>query len=245
MVSRNTPLSFLNYGFADPDPTTRPSLRPEDEPDRPCIELYHRVAASVDLRDQRVLEISCGHGGGASYIARYLDPRSVHAVDRNPRAIARCRRRHDVPGLSFVQGNALRLDFPDGSFDAVLNIEASHCYSDVVRFLHEVRRVLQPGGHLLYADFRARHGALAELQDQISGSGFDIVAHEDITRQVLAGMGLNTPRNLDLIHRLAPARLHASLHDFSGVEGSTIYRAMQAGETAYVRYVLRKPLTAP
>jgi ubiquinone/menaquinone biosynthesis C-methylase UbiE len=56
--------------------------------------------------------------------------------------------------LDFVRGDAQNLHFPDQSFDAVINVEASHIYPNLERFLGEVARVLRPGGHFLYADFR-------------------------------------------------------------------------------------------
>ena len=40
-------------------------LAESEEPDRYFIQLYHRVATQVDLTGKRVLEVSCGHGGGA------------------------------------------------------------------------------------------------------------------------------------------------------------------------------------
>ena len=56
---------FLNYGFYPPEGNTV-DLRPEDEPNRPAIQLYHHVASAADLKDKHVLEVSCGHGGGAA-----------------------------------------------------------------------------------------------------------------------------------------------------------------------------------
>ena len=80
---KRTPIDFLNYGYADAGDCGL-KLEPRDEPDRPCIRLYHRVAGAIDLTGLRVLEISCGHGGGSSYIARYLKVRSLHAIDQQP-----------------------------------------------------------------------------------------------------------------------------------------------------------------
>jgi ubiquinone/menaquinone biosynthesis C-methylase UbiE len=51
-----------------------------------------------------------------------------------------------VTGLDFVHGDAESLPFSDGSFDAVINVEASHAYPRLTRFLEEVVRVLRPGG---------------------------------------------------------------------------------------------------
>ena len=133
-------------------------LAASDEPNRFCIQLYHRTATQVDLSGKRVLEVSCGHGGGASYLVRTLRPASYTGLDLNPAGVDFCRKRHKLPGLDFVQGNAEDLPFADQSFDAVINVEASHHYPRFPRFLAEVARVLRPGGHFLYADFRWRRG---------------------------------------------------------------------------------------
>lgn len=125
-------------------------LSESDEPNRYCIQLYHQTASQVDLTGKEVLEVSCGAGGGASYIARNLGPASYTGLDLNPASIDLCRAKHRLPGLQFVQGDAQNLPFPDESFDAVVNVEASHQYPDFRGFLAEVARVLRPGGHFLY-----------------------------------------------------------------------------------------------
>jgi len=240
-LSTQSAVVFLNYGYAgDPSTETPPTLQAQDEPDRPCIQLYHRVATAIDLRGLDLLEVSCGHGGGASYVSRYLAPKSMRAIDRNARAIALCNRRHHVAGLTFSVGNALALDFPDASFDAVLNVEASHCYPDVPRFLAEVRRVLRPGGHFLYADFRDLPQPRAALADHLQSSGMEIISCEEITPNVLRGMDLNTEKYLALIRKLVPKPLQKPARDFAGVKGSTIYKALESGQTVYLCYHLRK-----
>ena len=130
-------------------------LAASDEPNRYGIQLYHRTATQADLSGKQVLEVSCGHGGGASYLVRTLRPASYTGLDLNADGIAFCRKRHNLPGLDFVHGDAESLPFADESFDAVINVEASHGYPDFPRFLAEVARVLRPGGHFLYADFRS------------------------------------------------------------------------------------------
>ena len=241
-LARNAPVSFLNYGYDDPAGAPAPPLAADEEADRPCAQLYHRVAGGLDLAGLQLLEVSCGHGGGASYVARHLGPAAVHGVDRNPRAIALCRRRHGgVSGLSFARGDALALAAPAGSFDAVLNVEASHCYRDMPRFLGEVRRVLRPGGRLLFADFRSAGPPLAALARDLAASGLAVEDTEDLSAGVVRGMRLNTPRYLGLVRRLAPPALWPVLARFAGVEGSPVYRELADGRTVYVRYVLSKP----
>ena len=144
---------FFNFGYEE-DPQMGLTLTASDEPNRYCIQLYHVTASQANLTGKKVLEVSCGAGGGASYIVRNLGPASYTGLDLNPASIAKCQERHRLPGLDFVQGDAQNLPFPDQSFDAVINVEASHQYPDFPRFLEEVARVLRPEGHFLYTDSR-------------------------------------------------------------------------------------------
>ncbi|HYX98817.1 MAG TPA: class I SAM-dependent methyltransferase, partial [Mycobacterium sp.] len=106
---------FLNWGYEEDPPLGLP-LDPSDEPNRCCIQLYHRTATQADLGGKQVLEVSCGHGGGASYLMRTLHPASYTGLDLNRAGIDLCRKRHQMPGLDFVCGNAENLPFPDQSF---------------------------------------------------------------------------------------------------------------------------------
>ena len=159
LMDRRACMTFMNYGYAPTDPSApRLRLEPGEAKDRFCIQLYHRVAAAVDLRGKDVLEVGSGRGGGAAFVARHHGPLAVTGVDFARNAVNFCRRRHRHDALTFTRGDAERLPFPDASFDAVLNVESSHCYPDVPRFLREVRRVLRPGGALLFADMGSRAG---------------------------------------------------------------------------------------
>jgi SAM-dependent methyltransferase len=241
-LTRNVPVTFLNYGYASDRPSARaPVLEEQDEADRCCIQLYHHVAGAIDLTGRSVLEVSCGHGGGASYMARYLEPRSVRGVDRNPEAIKLCKRRHKLPGLTFSCGNAMALDFAGESFDVVVNIEASHCYPDLARFFREVLRVLRPGGYFLYADFRDNDPGRAVVHRHVETSGLELIREENISREVIRGMQLNTEKYARLIRQLAPRFMRKPATSFAGLKGSPVYNALESGETVYFCYVLRKP----
>ena len=147
-------LVFLNWGYEEDPPMALP-LAASDEPNRFPIQLYHRMATQADLTGKRVLEVSCGHGGGASYLMRTLRPASYTGLDLNAAGIDFCRNRHHLPDLDFVHGDAENLPFPDQSFDAVINVEVRRTSTpSFPRFLAEVARVLRPGGHFLYADSR-------------------------------------------------------------------------------------------
>jgi 2-polyprenyl-3-methyl-5-hydroxy-6-metoxy-1,4-benzoquinol methylase len=73
---------FINWGYEEDPPMAIP-LEASDEPNRYPIQFYHAVATQVDLSGKRVLEVSCGHGGGASYLMRTLHPASYTGLDLN------------------------------------------------------------------------------------------------------------------------------------------------------------------
>ncbi len=238
LVKDRPDMSFMNYGYAPLD-GKRIFLESKDEVNRLYVQLYHRVASAIDLRGLDVLEISCGRGGGATYIKQYFRPRRMCALDLAPRGIAFCNKQHASEGLCFVRGDAQALAFGDGTFDAVVNIEASHDYPDVNKFFTEVRRVLKPGGYFLYADFRWRqHGD--RWRDQVARSGLTIVEEEDITANVAKGLELNTAYSKYLIRKLFPRILWPILSQLFGTKGSIMHKRFDSGKECYRRYVLRK-----
>jgi SAM-dependent methyltransferase len=228
---------FLNIGYEEDPPMALP-LAESDEPNRFYIQLYHRTATQADLEGKRVLEVGCGHGGGASYLVRTLRPASYTGLDLNGAAIAFCRRRHDLPNLDFVQGDAEKMPFPDQSFDAVINVESSAAYPHFSRFLAEVGRVLRPGGHFLYTDLRPRSGIDA-WEAALAGAPVRMLSLEDINAQVVRGLERNSPRMLDLLGRM-PRILRPVGREYAGMEGTGFYRAMQSGKYPYRVYCFEK-----
>jgi ubiquinone/menaquinone biosynthesis C-methylase UbiE len=225
---------FLNWGYEEDPPMGLP-LSPDDEKNRYCIQLYHRTATQADLGDKKVLEVSCGHGGGAAYLVRTLHPASYTGLDFNPDGVAFAKKRHDLPGLDFVQGDAQKMTFPAESFDAVLNIEAAHAYPHFDHFLAETARVLRPGGHFLYADFR---GFLEydEWDAALAAMPMRMVSKREINADVLRGLDHNSARYLQLVDRHVPKVLQSFGRLFTGAPGTLMYKELQRGRLSYRMY---------
>ncbi len=230
----------MNLGYVPLDSRLEPlKLAPEDEAERICAQLYHHVAATVDLSGLDVLEVGSGRGGGSYFIHRYLGPRTTIGVDLAPAAIDLCHRIYDLEGLSFQIGDAGALPFEDESFDAVLNVESSHCYVSMDDFLTETRRVLKPGGHVLLADLRYAD-QLDELHRQLGRSGLELVHEEDITANVIRALELDAERRADLIAASIRGVMLNTFQEFAGVEGSRIHGKFKTGIMVYRSLVLRK-----
>ena len=94
----------------------------------------------------RVLDIATGPG----YVAGAAAQRGaeVIGVDFAPNMVAEAQKLH--PNVTFQEGDAEALPFPDESFDAVLIGFGMLHVSKPEVVLAEVRRVLHPGGHLAF-----------------------------------------------------------------------------------------------
>jgi SAM-dependent methyltransferase len=226
---------FFNFGYEEDPPMALP-LAASDEPNRYGIQLYHLTATQVDLGGKRVLEVSCGAGGGASYIVRTLRPTSYTGLDLNPASIDFCRKRHNLSGLDFVQGDAEDLPFADQTFDAVINVEASHQYPHFPRFLAEVARVLRPGGHFLYADSR-RYRGIAEWEAALADAPMRLISERGIDDEAMRGLMANTRRSQELIRHRVPAFLVGLIRYGIGVLDWDLRRA---GGFSYRLYCFAK-----
>jgi len=238
---RSPKWTFMNFGCVLPDGAA-PALEPRDEPDRLSIQLYHGVASAGDLHGQRVLEIGSGRGGGAAFLARYHGPAHVTGADFSAHAVALSRAFHaGVPNLDFAEGDAERLPFPDASFDAVINVESSHCYGSMDRFLHEVDRVLRPGGTFLFADFRAAADIPELLRTLDAQPGWQRIDHEDITGAVVAALEAGDERKRRLIADIVRRpRARKGAGEFAGLVGSRIHEAFRKRDMVYVRAAYRR-----
>lgn len=231
-------LVFINWAYEEDPPMALP-LEASDEPNRAHINLYHRTATQADLSGKRVLEVSCGHGGGASYLMRILQPASYTGLDLNPAGIRFCQKRYKLLGLDFVQGNAEKLPFEDESFDVVLNVEASHCYPHFPRFLAEVVRVLRPGGYFPYADLRPSN-EIAEWEAYLADTPLRQLSQKEINAEVLRGIEKNSQKSRDLVDRHLPAFLRFAGREYIGVQGTQLYRYLESGDISYRMYCFTK-----
>jgi SAM-dependent methyltransferase len=227
--------ALMNYGYvADPaaprSPTTDEAL---------CLDLYHHVAGAVPLEGKNLLEVGAGRGGGLAHVKQRLRPKAAFGVDLSSRAVSLARRRHtQVKGLSFLPGDAEALPFGDETFEAVLNIESSHCYPSRLRFYQEVRRVLTPGGHFLYADFFDA-GDVQTSRDALGCARLRTVAEEDITENVLAALRVDEARKLRLVENAAP-RMRVTFRNFAATTESETYRLLLTRARSYLRFVLER-----
>ena len=120
------------------------------------------LVSRVDVRtESRVLDVATGTG----LVARALASRygcTVVGVDQSPGMLAEARRRA-TGQLDFVEASADALPFGDGEFDALTFTYLLRYVADPAATLHELARVVRPGGTVAGLEFGVPRGVWRPL----------------------------------------------------------------------------------
>jgi demethylmenaquinone methyltransferase / 2-methoxy-6-polyprenyl-1,4-benzoquinol methylase len=134
----------------------------------------HTLALANLHAGQRALDVAGGSGDLALGLARQVGERGlVVLTDINAAMLGRGRDRLIDAGcagnLAYVQANAERLPFADGSFDCITIGFGLRNVTDKAAALACMRRALKPGGQLLILEFsQPQVAALKPLYDAYS-----------------------------------------------------------------------------
>jgi SAM-dependent methyltransferase len=203
-------LAALRAAGKDPARLGPDDLAPVDEFHTRGRAATAELAALLRLTgSEDVLDLGCGLGGPARYLARTFGCR-VTGLDLMPEFVSVARElttltRQDAR-VDFREGDALATPFADAAFDVVWSQNVAMNVADRTRLYAEIRRVLRPGGRYALSDVvagpdgRGPHFPLpwarepqgnhllgaAETQSALQRAGFRIVAWEDTTAAALA-----------------------------------------------------------
>ena len=127
-----------------------------------------------------ILELGAGRGALSALLIERFRPRRAVVTDYDPRQVEAARAFLDSrpagrpDGVELRTADALELPFEDRAFDAVFAIGMLHHVDSSPReyrrrpaALAEIRRVLAPGGLLVYSDF----SQVPELRRSLDGLG--------------------------------------------------------------------------
>jgi len=125
--------------------------------------LVSRVPAGAE----RVLDVATGTAAVAIALARAAPARSVVGVDQSPEMLAAGRERVGLAGLGerieLRESRAETLPFTDGEFDALTFTYLLRYVDDPAATLHELVRVVRPGGTVAMLEFAVPRGVWRPL----------------------------------------------------------------------------------
>jgi ubiquinone/menaquinone biosynthesis C-methylase UbiE len=201
-------LRALKESGKDVEHLTPDDLAPVDEFHSGGRNATARLAqlAQIDA-SQRVLDVGCGIGGPSRYLASKFGCQ-VTGLDLTPEFVALAgmlaQRTRLADKVTYRQGNALDLPFPDASFDVVWSQNAAMNIADRDRLYGEMHRMLRPGGRLALQDVAAGPGgepyyptpwasdksisflfAPQSTRAALERVGFRVVAWQDTTQEAL------------------------------------------------------------
>ena len=149
------------------------------------------TAAGLDA-STRVLDLGCGVGGPARYLAATFGCKVI-GVDLSPGFIdaatyltARCGLSNRV---AFQVGNALHLPFEDAAFDTVFLQHVAMNIEDRAALYAEVRRILTLGGRFATYDLVLRDGNVVYPAPWARDASTSFLLSEDDTRAALEQAG--------------------------------------------------------
>ncbi len=123
------------------------------------VSLVFRLMAGRDRAAVNVLEVGCGAGNNAWFLAR--EGFCVTGVDGSPHCLDFARSRFAAENLrgDFVRKTFLELDQLDGPFDLIVDREAlaHNQWDDLVRIMPKIAALLHPDGYFVSFFFASDH----------------------------------------------------------------------------------------
>lgn len=116
---------------------------------RVFVDREHEIIEDLNLRPgNRVLEVGVGTGIALDGYPPYAH---IVAIDPSADMLKHARKRVEENGWRHIElklGDALKLDFPDNSFDVVTSFHVLTVVPDPYRMMSEMVRVCKPGGKI-------------------------------------------------------------------------------------------------
>jgi MPBQ/MSBQ methyltransferase len=252
-------LDGLEAAGADLDHLTPEDLAPVDEFHIGGRAATAEVLARLVLDEgSHVLDIGCGIGGTARYMAGKFGCR-VSGIDLTPEYIDAARVLSERIGISdrveFQAASALDLPFPDAIFDAAVTFHVAMNIKDRPRLYNEAARVLKPQAQFCIYDVMRGDGSVRyptpwaetaetshlttpdEMQDLLAQAGLALQEVEDRTA---AGIAFFRQRLAASAEEPPPVGLHLLMGPTAREKFTNVLQSMESGAITPVVMIARR-----
>lgn len=253
-------LDGLKSAGVDVDGLSLEDLAPVDEFHIGGRAASEYVLAKLALTpDHHVLDIGCGIGGTARFMAKAYGCR-VSGVDLTPDYIETAKRLSELTRLadrvSFEVASALDLPFEDATFDAAITFHVAMNIKDRPALYAEAARVLKPGAQFcIYDVMRGDRGSVRypapwaetaetshlttpdEMRDLLGEAGFTVDEVEDRSE---AGIAFFRQRVAAAAEGPPPVGLHLLMGPTAREKFTNMLQSLEAGAVAPVVMIARR-----
>ncbi len=263
--------TFNTWGYAWPDGWGDPPNR-KDDPQRYGRNAYsglfqfEQAKKYVAERNGKVhvVEMGCGTGAGAHHICKNVLPECTYeAVDMQEAAIRTCRRMF-VPELRgrlrATCADATHLAIEDGSADFIVVNEthvtemAGECTDEDRRFFATAKRLLKPGGYIVWGN-AIPDSTWKPCLDYLDSIGMKTIEVRDVTKEAVRARDEDAARieayfdqckdiwlgfRIPFLGRKKLREAESALKNFARHPGTRLYENMVDGTDTYKVVLVQK-----
>jgi SAM-dependent methyltransferase len=141
---------------------------------------------------QTVLDVACGPGNFTRSFAGAVGPSGLAVgLDQSATMLAKAVSETNADQVGYVRGDAMRMPFLEGSFDAAGCFLALHLIPDPFRVVHEMVRMLKPGGRIAISAPCLPDGLVPTIADRVINAPLGIrTFRRDVFPKLFAECGL-------------------------------------------------------
>ncbi|MBT3221052.1 MAG: class I SAM-dependent methyltransferase [Proteobacteria bacterium] len=263
--------TFNTWGYSWPT-TWGPGPTPADEPEKFGKNAYTGLFQFQPVQDYirerhgevHVVEMGCGTGAGANHICHnVLADCTYEAVDMQQAAIETCKKKF-VPGLDgrlvATHADCTKVGIGDAVADIVAVCEthvteyAGKASDEDLQFFKAIRRILKPGGYLVWGN-AIPTSTWQPCLDYLESIGMKLVEIRDVTKEAVIARDEDLPRveafvtkAVDKFHgfripffgRQKRREAQLALYNFYRHPGTRLYDNMVDGTDSYKVVLLQR-----
>ena len=119
--------------------------------------------------DESIIDLCCGTGKSTEACLTQLPNGNVLAIDNSEEMLSVAKRKFTINNLTFELADAMELDYPDETFDAIFMAYGIRNMPDYNKCLINLKRMLKPNGLICFHEYSLNENLFARHYWRILG----------------------------------------------------------------------------